>query len=59
MSEPDTGKKAAEPGTRGDTPAELRAKIWARENAAAIAERRAWIETEGTPLAEIQVLRDL
>ena len=59
MSEPTIGKKAATPVTRGDTPAELRAKIWARENAAAIAERRTWIETEGTPLADVQVVQDL
>jgi antitoxin CcdA len=33
------------------------AKAWAQENAAAIAERRAWIEANGTPLADLQVLR--
>ena len=59
MSEPNTGKKAATPMTRGDPSAELRAKIWERENAASIAERRAWIETEGTPLADVQVLQYL
>ena len=59
MSGPNTEKKAREPGTRGDTAAEQRAKIWAHNNAAAIAERRAWIETEGTPLADIQVLQDI
>ena len=59
MSEPNTGKKAAKPVTRDDTPAELRTKIWACENAASIAERRAWIETEGTPLADVQVLQYL
>lgn len=33
-----------------------KAKAWAAENAAAIAERRAWIVDEGTPLADVQVL---
>lgn len=32
------------------------AEVWARENAEAIAERRAWIEANGTPLADLQVL---
>ncbi|MFD1510651.1 type II toxin-antitoxin system CcdA family antitoxin [Lacimonas salitolerans] len=34
-----------------------KAEAWARENAEAIAERRAWIEANGTPLADIQVLK--
>ncbi len=34
-----------------------KAEAWARENAEAIAERRAWIETHGTPLADLQVLK--
>ena len=34
-----------------------KAKVWAEENAPAIAERRAWIEANGTPLADIQVLK--
>lgn len=34
-----------------------RARAWAKENAGAIAERRTWIETNGTPLADIQVLK--
>lgn len=34
-----------------------KAKAWAHENAAAIAERRDWIEANGTPLADIQVLK--
>ena len=34
-----------------------RARSWSRENAEAIAERKAWIETNGTPLADIQVLK--
>jgi len=34
-----------------------RAKAWALENAAAIAERRAWIEANGTPLADLQVMK--
>lgn len=34
-----------------------RAEAWARENAAAIAERRTWIEANGTPLADLQVLK--
>jgi len=33
------------------------AEAWARENAEAIAERRAWIEANGTPLADLQVLK--
>ena len=34
-----------------------RARAWAAENAEAISERRAWIETHGTPLADLQVLK--
>jgi antitoxin CcdA len=34
-----------------------RARVWATENAEAITERRAWIETHGTPLADLQVLK--
>ena len=34
-----------------------KAEAWARENAAAIAERRVWIEANGTPLADLQVLK--
>jgi hypothetical protein len=30
---------------------------WAEENAAAIVERRAWIDVNGTPLADLQVLK--
>jgi antitoxin CcdA len=33
-----------------------RAASWAKENAWAIAERRAWIERHGLPLAELQML---
>lgn len=33
------------------------AEAWARENAEAIDERRAWIEANGTPLADLQVLK--
>ena len=33
-----------------------KAKAWTQENASAIEERRAWIETHGTPLADLQVL---
>ena len=33
------------------------ARAWAAENAEAISERRAWIETNGTPLADLQVLK--
>ena len=32
-------------------------KLWQKENAAAIAERRSWIENHGAPLADIQVLK--
>jgi antitoxin CcdA len=34
-----------------------RAEAWTRENAEAIAERRAWIEANGTPLGDLQVLK--
>ena len=34
-----------------------RARAWAAENAEAISERRDWIETHGTPLADLQVLK--
>lgn len=34
-----------------------KAEAWACENAEAIAERRAWIEANGTPLADLQVLK--
>lgn len=34
-----------------------KADAWARENADAIAERRAWIEANGAPLADLQVLK--
>ncbi|WP_375569728.1 type II toxin-antitoxin system CcdA family antitoxin [Seohaeicola saemankumensis] len=44
------------PAMRRNGTALSRAEIWRQENAAAIAERLAWIETHGTPLAEIQVL---
>jgi hypothetical protein len=33
------------------------ARAWAAENAAAISERRTWIGTRGTPLADLQVLQ--
>lgn len=33
-----------------------KAEAWARENAEAMAEQRAWIEARGTPLADLQVL---
>jgi antitoxin CcdA len=33
------------------------AEAWAEENAAALSERRAWIEANGTPLADLQVLK--
>ena len=34
-----------------------KATAWAQENSAAIAERRAWIEANGTPLGDLQVLK--
>jgi antitoxin CcdA len=34
-----------------------RAQAWAAENAKAISERRVWIDTNGTPLADLQVLK--
>ena len=33
------------------------ARAWSAENAEAIYERRTWIETNGTPLADLQVLK--
>jgi hypothetical protein len=33
------------------------AETWARENVEAIAERRAWIKVNGTPLVDLQVLK--
>tara|TARA_Y100001001_G_scaffold46455_1_gene41747 strand:- start:3814 stop:4179 length:366 start_codon:yes stop_codon:yes gene_type:complete len=41
----------------GDAVRAARAAAWASDNAAAISERRAWIETNGMPLADVQVLR--
>lgn len=35
----------------------VRAETWAAENAAAISERRTWIEANGTPLEDLQVLK--
>jgi len=32
-------------------------ELWRKENAAAIAERRAWIESNGPPLADLQVMK--
>jgi antitoxin CcdA len=32
-------------------------RAWVAENAEAISERRAWIETHGTPLADLQILK--
>ena len=34
-----------------------RARAWSTENAEAIAERHKWIEANGTPLADIQILK--
>jgi antitoxin CcdA len=34
-----------------------KARAWAAENAEAISERRTWIETNGTPLVDLQVLK--
>ena len=34
-----------------------RAGAWAVENAAALSERRTWIEANGMPLADLQVLK--
>lgn len=41
----------------GEAVRAAQAKVWAEENADAIAERRAWIEANGTPLADLQVLK--
>lgn len=35
----------------------VRAEAWAVENAAAISERNTWIEANGTPLKDLQVLK--
>ncbi|MDO6587492.1 type II toxin-antitoxin system CcdA family antitoxin [Salipiger sp. 1_MG-2023] len=37
--------------------AKAEAEDWSRRNADAIAERRVWIERNGAPLADLQVLR--
>ena len=34
-----------------------RVELWQKENAAAIAERRSWIESNGPPLADLQVMK--
>lgn len=34
-----------------------RVSRWQKENAAAIAERRSWIESNGPPLADLQVMK--
>lgn len=36
---------------------QARATAWAEENAEALAERRAWIDANGTPLSDVQVLK--
>lgn len=36
---------------------EASARRWAEENADALAERRAWIDAHGMPLADIQVFK--
>lgn len=41
----------------GEAVRAARAKAWAEENAAARSERRAWIAANGTPLADLQVLK--
>ncbi|MDU8913411.1 type II toxin-antitoxin system CcdA family antitoxin [Aestuariicoccus sp. MJ-SS9] len=41
----------------GEAVRAARAEVWAKENAAALSERRAWIEANGTPLADLQVLK--
>lgn len=41
----------------GEAVRAARAEAWAKENAAALSERRAWIEANGTPLADLQVLK--
>ncbi len=33
------------------------ARRWAEENAEALAERRVWIDGQGTPLADIQIFK--
>lgn len=56
MSKPMKDNPQLKPATRRDGAALSRAEVWQQENAAAIAERLAWIETHGTPSADIQVL---
>ena len=34
-----------------------RVELWQKENAVAIAERRSWIESNGPPLADLQVMK--
>lgn len=38
--------------------AQAEAEAWSRDNAEALAERRRWIAEHGTPLADLQLLRD-
>lgn len=56
MPKPRNDNPQLKPATRRDGAALSRAEAWRQENAAAIAERLAWIEAHGTPLADIQVL---
>lgn len=56
MPKPMNDNPQLKPATRRDGTAPSQAEAWRKENAAAIAERLAWIETHGTPLADIQVL---
>ena len=34
-----------------------RVELWQKENSVAIAERRSWIESNGPPLADLQVMK--
>ena len=57
MPEPTKDNPQVTPAAHTGGSAQSKAKVWQHENAVAIAERRAWIESHGTPLADIQVLQ--
>ena len=59
MSEPSQDNLPVDPVMGVDSSSLAKAEVWQRENAVAIAERRAWIERHHAPLADIQVLKGL
>lgn len=59
MSNITSGKRPPNYALRNDDPVPSEAEAWARANAEAIAQRRVWIDTNGTPLADIQILQGI